>query len=68
MFTVRTVFIPAAGNIALLADIPFPHSENWQSGPENHTRGVAWLDKIYKHNRTATINSLAAHKDFGTVF
>lgn len=41
------------------------HSENWQSGPENHARGVAWLDKIYKHNRTGTINSLAAHKDFG---
>ncbi|KAL9069027.1 MAG: hypothetical protein Q9161_005785 [Pseudevernia consocians] len=39
--------------------------ENWQSGPENHARGVAWLDKIYKHNRTGTIQSLAAHKDFG---
>ena len=41
--------------------------ENWQSGPENHARGVAWLDKIYKHNRTATINSLAAHKDFAWI-
>ena len=40
-------------------------SENWQSGPENHARGVAWLDKIYQHNRTGTMNSLAAHKDFG---
>ena len=46
---------------------PFPHSENWQSGPENHARGIGWLDKIYKENRTSTINSLAAHKDFGTL-
>ena len=53
---------------SVLADVPFPHSENWQSGPENHARGVAWLDKIYKQNRAGTINSLAAHKDFGTVF
>ena len=68
MFAVRPLFIPAAGNPASLADKPSPHSENWQSGPENHARGVAWLDKIYKNNRTATINSLAAHKDFGTVF
>ncbi|CAF9943570.1 MAG: hypothetical protein ALECFALPRED_000704 [Alectoria fallacina] len=41
--------------------------ENWQSGPENHARGVAWLDKIYKQNRTGTINSLAAHKDFAWI-
>ena len=41
-------------------------SENWQSGPENHARGAAWLDKVYQRNRTATMNSLAAHKDFCT--
>ena len=28
-------------------------------------RGSAWLDQIYKDNRTATINTFAAHKDFG---
>lgn len=48
------------------SDARHSNSENWQSGPENHARGSAWLDKVYKHNRTSTINSLAAHKDFGT--
>ncbi|KAM0794799.1 hypothetical protein BDR22DRAFT_883316 [Usnea florida] len=41
--------------------------EHWQSGPENHARGAAWLDKVYQRNRTATINSLAAHKDFSWI-
>ena len=40
-------------------------SENWQSGPENHARGVAWLDRVYQRNRTGAINAMAAHKDFG---
>lgn len=51
-----------------LADVHLVPSEHWQSGPENYARGTAWLDKIYKENRTGTINSLAAHKDFGTPF
>lgn len=41
--------------------------ENWQSGPENHARGVAWLDRVYQRNRTGTINALAAHKDFAWI-
>ena len=39
--------------------------EHWQSGPENHAHGIAWLDQVYKQNRTATISTFAAHKDFG---
>ena len=68
MLTVRMIFLLLAGSFISLANLPFAPSERWQSGPENTARGVAWLDKIYKHNRTGTINSLAAHKDFGTVF
>ena len=40
-------------------------SENWQSGPENTARGAAWLDTIYKHNRTNTMKPMESHKDFG---
>ncbi|USW58867.1 hypothetical protein Slin15195_G121860 [Septoria linicola] len=38
--------------------------EQWSSGPANAQRGRAWLDQIYKHNHTATENTLACHKDF----
>jgi len=44
------------------------YSEHWQSGEENKARGLAWLDQIYKHNRTNTINNFAAHKDFGNFY
>ena len=43
----------------------FGYSENWQSGPENEERGKKWLDTIYKHNRTKTMEPMMAHKDFG---
>ena len=39
--------------------------ENWQSGPENEERGKKWLDTIYKHNRTKTMEPMMAHRDFG---
>ncbi|WEW56590.1 hypothetical protein PRK78_002037 [Emydomyces testavorans] len=41
--------------------------EHWQSGPANHARGKAWLDRIYKHNILSIDDSFASHKDFGWV-
>lgn len=38
--------------------------ENWSSGPANLERGMGWLSQIYRHNHTATENTLACHKDF----
>lgn len=38
--------------------------ETWSSGPENLARGQNWLNKIYRHDHTATENVLAAHRDF----
>ncbi len=48
-----------------MAKLEVAYSEHWQSGPENEARGTAWLDAIYKHNRTNTMKPLDAHKDFG---
>ncbi|KAK0507110.1 hypothetical protein JMJ35_010568 [Cladonia borealis] len=41
--------------------------EHWQSGPENTARGAAWLDTIYKHNRTNTMKPMESHKDFAWI-
>ena len=48
-----------------MANVETACSEKWQSGPENEARGKAWLDTIYKHNRTETMEPMMAHKDFG---
>ncbi|KAI9705797.1 MAG: hypothetical protein M1820_005045 [Bogoriella megaspora] len=37
--------------------------EGWQCDEANHQRGLAWLDKIYKQNRTSTVSKFDAHKD-----
>lgn len=55
-------------NTIRLTDEPLVPRENWQSGPENSAGGLAWLDKIYKHNRAGLYAKLAAHKDLGTAF
>lgn len=39
-------------------------SEEWRSGRDNQARGKDWLDQIYKANRGATMQALAAHRDF----
>ncbi|EAS30540.2 uncharacterized protein CIMG_06019 [Coccidioides immitis RS] len=41
--------------------------EHWQSGPANHARGKAWLDRIYKHNILSINDALASHKDFAWI-
>ncbi|KAF3482418.1 uncharacterized protein GIQ15_05177 [Arthroderma uncinatum] len=38
--------------------------EHWQSGEQNHERGVSWLSRIYQKNIDGIQDSLAAHKDF----
>lgn len=41
--------------------------EKWQSGPENSARGMAWYDKLYKHDRDGALASVDAQKDFAWV-
>lgn len=48
-----------------MANVEIACRENWQSGPENEERGMKWLNTIYKHNRTKTMEPMMAHKDFG---
>ncbi|KAH8805779.1 hypothetical protein F5884DRAFT_458510 [Xylogone sp. PMI_703] len=38
--------------------------EHWKSGPENRARGEKWLSAIYQQNEAASINPMAAHRDF----
>ncbi|KAM5472473.1 hypothetical protein MauCBS54593_003065 [Microsporum audouinii] len=38
--------------------------EHWQSGEQNHERGMSWLSRIYQSNLDGIQHSLAAHRDF----
>jgi hypothetical protein len=39
--------------------------DNWQAGPENRARGLAWLGQLYKQDLGPIFQTFAAHKDFG---
>ncbi|EEQ34092.1 conserved hypothetical protein [Microsporum canis CBS 113480] len=41
--------------------------EHWQSGEQNHERGMSWLSRIYQSNLDGIQHSLAAHRDFCTL-
>ncbi|KAI2792802.1 hypothetical protein POX_b02845 [Penicillium oxalicum] len=38
--------------------------EHWQSGPENHARGIDWLQKVYAQNTPALLQMFRKHRDF----
>lgn len=38
--------------------------ENWACDDANHTRGVAWFEKLYAGNAGDTLDMFSAHKDF----
>ena len=49
----------------LITSLRVPRRDHWSSGPENHARGKAWLDQIYRRNYAAiTTVYMAAHRDF----
>ncbi|KAJ5155907.1 hypothetical protein N7492_008710 [Penicillium capsulatum] len=39
--------------------------EGWQCNEDNHTRGMAWLTRLYAHNTTALFDLFRQHRDFG---
>ncbi|KAJ5492905.1 hypothetical protein N7539_001651 [Penicillium diatomitis] len=44
-------------------DLPVSR-ESWQSGPENHTQGMEWLEKIYAQNTPGLLKLFRKHQDF----